>query len=209
MRKDFLVMTHPLVLAGVVMALAASLLALAILSAVVLVAIPIAGLWFWGSVGWLVIQGMKDELFKKSKRPTPPPLPDTLSTGELSWLPEADPLHGWTFIPAGLEQEETVQVNQCQPEPTPVLACSVDEALAVMDGIKMKDDVEFAPVILKDKPQRKPKKKVGTSRPSKKMLLTMSDELLREIAKEIGLKGITTRMKRDTLLWRITTTLSA
>lgn len=110
------------------------------------------------------------------------------------------------------------------PQPvssTPLLVCSPEEALAYMDEALPIERVEFRPLTLTlpGKPrlveaenapvevathkQRKGKaKKVKV--PGKRKLALLSDAQLLELGRELGIKGLTKRMKRDTLLWRIT-----
>lgn len=87
-----------------------------------------------------------------------------------------------------VEQEETdpmfgwtfIPAGEEQPmsEPEPVLVCSPKDALAAIKK---------------------------SAKPTKAYLNSMPTEDLFVLAKRMGLKGISSRMKRDTLLWRITT----
>lgn len=64
---------------------------------------------------------------------------DSLTVGREQ---EEPPLYGWDFIPAAHD----VLFCSTGPAPKPVMVCGVEDGLAVMNGEKLVEDVQFTPL---------------------------------------------------------------
>lgn len=180
--------TNPLVLGIALLVIAISLLAILALGALLIVAIPLLTVWLYSSLTFLLFQHFLDrcradprkrrfeaEILEVIDLEMDLPAPDREQEEPL--------LYGWDFIPAAHD----VLFWSTGPAPKPVMVCGVEDGLAVMNGEKLVEDVQFTPLKM----------------PAKNVFSDLTDDELRSLAKNKGCKGITKRMKRDTLIWRI------